>query len=429
MNVGSSGVDDAADGIPQISFCSPQYNQTDTLGSIPDVVPNSWGRGGSRGWPGAPTWSSALVVIPGVLQQYDADVALMKTFYGAVKAHVDFLARQTGYGHGTVAFGMLGDWCSVEPFCPGSSDGCLANPGWTSGDATSSYYFVVNLRTMVSVAKALNNTADHAKYSAALAVAKAAYAKQYFNSSSNDFGESQTANALGLLAAPTVAPGAVARLVANIKGRGTHVSTGGVGARWILQALSAAKQTELALDLATQVSGPSWFWFTNCSHCPGTLHENWPNSAVPSGTTSGSLNHIMFGGGIGAWLYHRVAGLRPSATTSGLVEFGVDAAVLRRVGAASARTMLAGDHLVESSWSYNAATFELEQNVTVPLGFRGSLVLPRRKGVALSESGAAVEGAEGAEGVGAAVLVDGETVAFATLSGRYFFRAKYVEAL
>ena len=26
---------------PKISYCSPQYNQSDTLGSIPDVVPNS----------------------------------------------------------------------------------------------------------------------------------------------------------------------------------------------------------------------------------------------------------------------------------------------------------------------------------------------------------------------------------------------------
>eukprot|EP01052_Picozoa_sp_SAG31_P045768 SAG31_NODE_8494_length_1441_cov_1.569300_1_plen_141_part_10 len=46
---------------PKISFCSPQYNQSDTRGAIPDVAPNNWGRGGSRGWPGAPTWSSAYV--------------------------------------------------------------------------------------------------------------------------------------------------------------------------------------------------------------------------------------------------------------------------------------------------------------------------------------------------------------------------------
>ena len=28
---------------------------------------------------------------------------------------------------------------------------------------------------------------------------------------------------------------------------------------WYMQALSAATQTELALDLATQVTGPSWY--------------------------------------------------------------------------------------------------------------------------------------------------------------------------
>ena len=32
---------------PKISYCSPQYNQTDHTGSIPDVVPNNWGSGGS----------------------------------------------------------------------------------------------------------------------------------------------------------------------------------------------------------------------------------------------------------------------------------------------------------------------------------------------------------------------------------------------
>ena len=96
-----------------------------------------------------------------------------------VSRYTDIL---TGYGHGTVAFGMLGDWCSVEAFCPGSSDKCLSDPGWTSGDATSSFYFVANLKTMVNMAKAIGNTVDHAMYSAALALATAAYVQQYYNS-------------------------------------------------------------------------------------------------------------------------------------------------------------------------------------------------------------------------------------------------------
>jgi len=65
-------------------------------------------------------------------------VAVVEKHYEGIAAHVDFLARQAGYGDGVPQFGMLGDWCSVERFCPGSSDDCLANPGWTSGDATVS---------------------------------------------------------------------------------------------------------------------------------------------------------------------------------------------------------------------------------------------------------------------------------------------------
>ena len=70
---------------PAISYCSPQYNQTDTLGSIPDVVPNNWGNGGSRGWPGAPTWSVAYVIIPGHILQYDNDASLIKTHYSGAE--------------------------------------------------------------------------------------------------------------------------------------------------------------------------------------------------------------------------------------------------------------------------------------------------------------------------------------------------------
>ena len=118
-----------------------------------DVVPNLWGRGGSRGWPGAPTWTSAYAVIPAVALEYGADVELTKQRYHGVRAHVDFLSRQAApsYGAGTVQFGLMGDWNARQPLCPGSSDGCLAE-GWTRGDATSAFYFVRDLEAMVEMA-------------------------------------------------------------------------------------------------------------------------------------------------------------------------------------------------------------------------------------------------------------------------------------
>ena len=199
---------------------------------------------------------------------------------------------------------MLGDWCAIEPFCPGSSDGCLKDPGWTSGDATSAFYFVKDLEVMVQMAHATGKSSDATKYHAALEHARTSYHTAFFNASTDDFGPTQTGNALGILASPHVEPGAVRQLLTNIHQRNGHLSTGAVGSRWILQALTAANQTEAALELAAQKTGPSWFWFSE--HGPGTLHENWPKGKIPDGTTSGSLNHPMFGGvkflaSIGVW--------------------------------------------------------------------------------------------------------------------------------
>jgi hypothetical protein len=356
---------------PLISFCSPQYNQSDYVGSIPDIVPNNWGRGGSRGWPGAPTWSSAYVIIPGTVLQYGYDVALVDKHYEGIAAHVDFLARQAGYGDGVPQFGMLGDWCAVEPFCPGSSDGCLSTPGWTSGDATSAFYYILDLQAMVQMANVTGKHMDVVKYEAAMRDAKAAYHKVFYNASSNDFGPTQTGNVLGILAASTVEAGAVERLVQNLRARDGHLATGAVGTRWILQALTTVNYTSEALDLATQTSAPSWAWFTK--NGPGTLHENWPTGPTPDGTTGGSQCHPMFGGGIDPWIYHEVGGMRPHLA-AGSVRFGVSPVIMKRVIAASVRTKLYGSD-VASSWRYDPGSYTLLYNCTVPVGAVAELVV------------------------------------------------------
>lgn len=267
---------------PKISYCSPQYNQSDVTGSIPDVVPNNWGGGGSRGWPGAPTWSVAYVIIPGTVLALGGDMALVETHYKGIRAHIDFLARQASYGGGVPQFGLLGDWCAVEAFCPGSSDGCLSNPGWTNGDATTAFYFIYALKLLVNMANATGRSADVTAYSAMLGTAKTAYHTQFFSNGS--YGASQTGNALpiaGGIVPSELLPGALRTLESNIAARDNHVSVGGVGARWLLQALTAANRTDLALDLATQATAPSWYDFVLAG--PGTLHEQW---GTPGRTTS-----------------------------------------------------------------------------------------------------------------------------------------------
>jgi hypothetical protein len=119
---------------------------------------------------------------------------------------------------------------------------------------------------------------------------------------------------------PESLAGAVSALTSNILKREKHLSVGGVGARWLLQALTAANETSLALDLAAQVrrqpcrfcaiffniktiilprqardkhrestqkesgaflqtTAPSWYDFVQAG--PGTLHETWGTPGLP----------------------------------------------------------------------------------------------------------------------------------------------------
>ena len=82
----------------------------------------------------------------------------------------------------------------------------------------------------------------------------------------------------------------------------------------------------------------------------------------------------MFGGGVDVWIYHEVAGLRP-ALADGTAQFGVEAVVMRRVGAASASTKLGGS-LIASAWRYDGGRGALRYELTVPVGVAAHLTLP-----------------------------------------------------
>ena len=284
-------------------------------------------------------------------------------------------------------FGLLGDWLSLDVLCPGGSDGCLRDPGWISGNPTTAFQYVLNLQGMVGIAEQLGLAADAAQFKAEHAAAVASYHAVFFNASASDYGHQQTANAMPLYigAPPASEAAAVAdALVNGIKmfptaADGGHISTGGVGARWILQALTAANRTKDALALASKTTNPSWGHMARS--VPGTFWENWENC------TGGSCNHIMLGGGIDPWIYHQVAGIRPPTARTVLphgigaaaipayhLHFGVDAAVVEQVGACSGSIAVPGGR-ASVAWSWSSAN-ALRYTITVPWGYTANATAP-----------------------------------------------------
>ena len=420
---------------PTIFQCSPMSaGANDTAGSIPDVVPELWGNGGGRGYPGAPVWASALVAISdAVFARFGARSDAIQQRWPNLVAYMGFNKRQAAFAPGKTLpqYGLLGDWLAAQELCPGSSDGCLTNPGFINGNPTSAFQYVLDLESMVAIATALNETAAAAEYAAELAAAPAAYHAVFFNATRGDYGPQQTANMMPLFigAVPVEhEAGVVKTLVAALNGwgpdDGPHPSGGGVGVRWILQALVAANETSLALDLASQTTMPSFGHFAVSP--PGTFWEGW-DTGDPTGN-HGSMNHIMLAGGVDPWIYHHACGLRvPSAARAalgfgrgtgrvraGVLDVGVEEVVARRVGECAAAVHIPGG-TARAAWAYRAAPkgspsgSVLSWNITVPFGNVAELRFPaavkaERGGAAGWLRAGALEGAS-REGAGGAEVL------------------------
>src|ERR1700760_4361735 len=87
-----------------------------------------------------------------------------------------------------------------------------------------------------------------------------------------------------------------AALAARVRADSVKLDVGLLGSKAILNALSENGYGDLAYQLASRDSYPSWgWWMVNGAT---TLYENWNIG----NSTDISLNHIMFGE-IGAWMY------------------------------------------------------------------------------------------------------------------------------
>ena len=128
---------------PTIFQCSPMSGgASDTAGSIPDVVPELWGNGGGRGYPGSPVWASALVAISdAVFARFGARSDAIQQRWPNLVAYMAFNKRQAAFAPGKTLpqYGLLGDWLADQALCPGSSDGCLTDPGFVTGNPTSAF--------------------------------------------------------------------------------------------------------------------------------------------------------------------------------------------------------------------------------------------------------------------------------------------------
>jgi alpha-L-rhamnosidase len=279
-------------------------------GEVPPIVPTSdWGYS-DRPMDGGinspnPGWDAAYVFLPWWAYRYCGDRRLLAEHYDGMCALVDWTGT---YAEDGVLDVGLGDWLS-----PSHEDEMRGLP--PEGPAiTSTAYYHRMARTVADAAAVLGHDDDSEAYAALAADVRDALndafldrqAGVYATGEADEYRQTSTVFPLAFDIVPDACREAVVeRLVADVRDtHDRHLNTGFHGTKYLLPVLTEAGHLELAYDVATQTTYPSWgHWIA--AHGATTSYEAWELS-------SRSRDHYAFGAAADEWLYRYLAGVRPA---------------------------------------------------------------------------------------------------------------------
>jgi alpha-L-rhamnosidase len=369
-------------------------------GTLTDTVPH---RNGRR--PADPAWGSAYPLLTWYMYVYYGDRRVLEQNYAGIKAWADFLTTRAQ--DGIVTYYSYGDWVPVAP---------------TPGALVSTFYYCWSVDVVARAALLLGKTDEAGAYLKLAASIRQSFHRHFLNPATGSYANgSQTASLLPLyldMSPEEFGPAALSDLTSDIVyTHNTHLTTGIVGTKYLLPLLTRVGRSDLAYDLATQTTYPSWGYMIDSGAT--TLWELWQNKTGPS---MNSQNHPMLGS-VGAWFYTALAGINPDPAEPGFRKIRIEPQVVRDLRWASG-SLQTPRGLVASSWSREGDTLKLE--VTIPVGSEAEIYLPKlgRASVVVRESGKAVWAKDafqaGAAGLTGAKQTD-QAVVLQTGSGRYVF--------
>ena len=300
-----------------------------------------------------PTWSSAYPVMLWQFYVHQGDRRILEEHFDAMCRFVDFLGTQAK-GHILPKY-WIGDWGTTVK-------------GWKEGEPVSvvtAFYYYDTL-IVARAAKVLGREAEAARYEALAGKIKKAFNAAWFDPGKGNYEQgTQFGNAfpllLGLEPAGT-AEGLLRNILADIGRHEGHFTVGVLGAKYLMDTLSANGRSDAAYKLVNQTGFPGWAHLLEGGKT--TLSEFWD--------LHGSHNHVMLGS-VDGWFYRVLAGIEVDPEHPGFEHFTV-----RPFLAEGLNWVRAGTRTVrgraEVEWRRHGPEFEL--GVTVPPGSRATIVLP-----------------------------------------------------
>jgi alpha-L-rhamnosidase len=372
-------------------------------GSLTDTVPHRYG---SR--PADPAWGTAYPLLCWYMYEQYGERRILEEHYEGLKKYVEFL--RTKAPDNVLRYSYYGDWVAIEP---------------TPGELVSDAYYYYDVQLLAKMAGILGKAADAQTYAQLATQIKDAFNREFYDAKRGVYATgTQTANTLPLFLGlvPPEAKEAVGGKLFNdiVYQHDSHVTTGFIGVKYLLPLLSRSGLSDLAYDLATQTTFPSWGYMI--ANGATTLWELWHKRTGPS---MNSHNHPMMGS-VGAWFYQALAGINVEPEGVGYRRIRIAPQIVRDLTWVSA-TVETVRGTVSSSWTHSPGMITLE--VVIPVNSDAKIVIPKEEQMSevavyegdrtVWEKGKYVPGTAGI--TGASQGTDG-SITIEVGSGRYAFK-------
>jgi len=326
------------------------------------------------GGPGKPAWADAVTVVPWMVYKFYGDKKIIEDNYEGMKAFVEYMIRNSKDGlyiFDQNGWAGYGDWISVVP---------------SPGQPISAAYYYYSTKLLSEMAGVIGKEEDAKIYAENAAKIAQTFNDKYLDRKTNNYpSATQTANLLPLafgISPENIRQDVADNIAADVIERGKHPSTGFLGTGYILPILSEFGYHELAYEVASQTSYPSWGYMVE--NGATSMWELWNSDTEPPDQMN-SRNHFALGS-VGEWFYAYLAGIRPSIADPGFKHSIIKPMPAGDLTWASAKLYTAYGPL---ACGWELSVDGLSMQVTVPANTRATIHIPLEGDTdpVLSESG------------------------------------------
>ena len=373
-------------------------------------------------------WSAAFLLIPWLQYIHYGDRRILEDSYPRFQRYLGYLEatgrKEIESSPMANAHKTMLPYVAVESRYPNQDDrGYLQKSQW--GDhlslddgfcvrsdlplSISTAFYFLDASLMAKIAEALGKKEDAAKYDNLSAKIKEAYNQRFFDP---EFGfyDKGTQNAQAWPMAFGLIPEEYRKKVSeylfnSVKNVQRHLTTGYVGTKYVVEALTLSGHADLVWKLANSTEYPSWGFMLRKNRT--TITECWDGEG-------GSLNHVALGAAIDEWFYSTLSGIRPDEACPGFERINIKPYMPEDLKWARASVKTPRGTVV-SSWRREGETAWL--SIAIPANSTALVHIPAKTATQISENGMP---AADAKGVKLLHSENGEAV-FETGSGVYNF--------